>query len=229
MRTFLFSGIVFASVVAAVSAFADPTPTGVEVGLRSGYAIPLGQASGGGTNGDTDLSKIYTAVIPIWVDAGYRVNPNFYIGGFFQYGIGLIPKNALDGTGIQCGQGGVSCTGSVIMLGVDAQYHLMPEGTVDPWLGIGAGYEIGNANISDQGTSAGQSFNGFQFVNFQAGADYKAMPNLGIGPFVMFSLGEYGNCSFTGAASGQGNCSVPQKAVHEWFTFGLRGAYDINL
>jgi hypothetical protein len=105
----------------------------------------------------------------------------------------------------------------------------MPEGTVDPWLGIGVGYEIGNINISQGGTSFGQSFNGFQFVNVQAGADYKALPNLGLGPFVMFSLGEYANCSFSGAASAEGNCSIPQKAVHEWFTFGLRGVYDINL
>jgi opacity protein-like surface antigen len=228
MRTFLFSGIVLSSFAAAASAFAEPSPTGVEVGLRSGYAVPLGQAAGNGTNGSGDLSKVFSGVIPIWVDAGYRLNPNFYIGGFFQYGIGLIPKDALGSTTIQCGQNGVSCSGSDIMLGVDAQYHLMPDGAIDPWVGIGVGYEIGNVNVSEAGTSAGESFNGFQFVNAQVGADYKPTPNFGIGPFVMFSAGEFANCSLSGAASGE-TCTIPQKAVHEWLTFGLRGVYDINL
>jgi hypothetical protein len=60
------------------------------------------------------------------------------------------------------------------------------------------------------------------------GGDYKVMPNLGIGPFVMFSLGQYGSCSFSGALSSQ-SCSIQQTAMHEWLTFGLRGVYDINL
>jgi hypothetical protein len=214
--------------LAGSTARADATASGIEVGLRSGYAIPLGGLTGGGVNGSADLSKIYNGVIPIWVDAGYRLNPNMMIGAFFQYGVGLInTSGALSSAG--CGKNGVSCSGSDLKFGAQFHYHLMPDQTIDPWAGIGIGYEIGSASASAGGQSAGASYSGFQFVDIQVGADYKAMPNLGIGPFIDFSLGQFSSCSFTGAASGTGSCSIPQQAMHEWFTIGLRGAYDINI
>jgi hypothetical protein len=54
----------------------------------------------------------------------------------------------------------------------------------------------------------------------QLGADYKAMPKLGIGPFVMFGLGQFTNCG--------SNCTIQDTALHGWLTFGIRGEYDIN-
>ena len=35
------------------------------------------------------------------------------------------------------------------------------------------------------------SVSGWQFANVQIGVDYKVSPDLGLGPFVMFSPGEY--------------------------------------
>ncbi|HEY8039520.1 MAG TPA: hypothetical protein VIF15_06990, partial [Polyangiaceae bacterium] len=133
---------------------ADATPTGVEVGLRTGYAIPLGQIQGLPPNAPAgaptaDLSKVFSGVIPIWVDAGYRLNPNIYIGAFFQYGIGLV-NTANDATP-GCAQSGVSCSASDMMFGIDAHYHLMPDQTIDPWVGLGVGYEIASLSASAQG------------------------------------------------------------------------------
>ncbi|MGH7294434.1 MAG: hypothetical protein ACRELB_05865, partial [Polyangiaceae bacterium] len=211
------------------TAKADPTPTGLELGLRSGYAIPLGAATGGGTNGSNDLSKLYNGAIPIWVDAGYRLNPNLFIGAFFQYGIGLLNTSS-SGAAQGCSTPGVSCSGNDMKFGAQVHYHLMPDQTIDPWAGLGIGYEIASYSASAGGQSAGASFSGFQFVDIQAGADYKVMPNLGVGPFIDFSLGQFSSCSFSGAASAAGgSCSIPQKAMHEWFTIGVKGSYDINL
>lgn len=229
MRHVLFTGALVAAVVTTGSAArADATPTGIELGLRSGYALPLGNAAGG--TGDNSLSNIYNGVIPIWIDAGYRLNPNIMIGAYFQYGIGLLNTSKASlggGTNGGCNASGVSCSGSDMMFGVQAHYHLMPDATFDPWAGIGVGYEIGNVSASAGNVSGSVSYSGFQFVNVQVGGDYKAMPNLGIGPFVMFSLGQYSSCSFGGSISG--NCSIPNQAMHEWLTLGVRGAYDINL
>jgi hypothetical protein len=63
------------------------------------------------------------------------------------------------------------------------------------------------------------------FLELDAGARFP----LGVGPFVMFSLGQYVNCSYGGALSLSGNCTIQQTAMHEWLTLGVRGAYDINL
>ena len=226
MRYAILAGVVAAAGVffAAGTARADSTASGLEVGLRSGYAIPLGAAVGGGTGGSGDLSKVYNGVIPIWVDAGYRLNPNMMIGAFFQYGIGLVNTSNAP----ECKTPGVSCSGNDLKFGAQFHYHLMPEQTIDPWGGIGIGYEIANLSESSGGASAGESFSGFQFVDLQLGADYKAMPNLGIGPFVDFSLGQFSNCSVSGGGAGT-TCKIQQTAMHEWFTIGIRGAYDINL
>jgi len=211
------------------TARADATPTGIEVGLRAGYAIPLGDAAGAPAGGQAaSLSNIYSGMIPIQIDAGYRFTPNMMVGAFFQYGFAMIATGS--GSAAQgCSQSGVSCSGNDMAFGAQFHYHLMPDQTIDPWAGIGIGYEISSFSASAGGQSAGESFSGFQFVNLQIGGDYKVMPNLGVGPFVMFSLGEYSNCSFSGGLSSAGSCSIPNTAMHEWLSFGIRGAYDINM
>ena len=35
--------------------------------------------------GFTDSSKYASGIIPIWVDAGYRIDPHWYVGGYFQF------------------------------------------------------------------------------------------------------------------------------------------------
>jgi hypothetical protein len=200
------------------SARADATPTGIEVGLRTGYAIPAGDIQQSQALGDT-----VGGTIPIWIDAGYRFHPNAMIGAFFQYGISLWSSPGGDGKG--CGG---DCSASDIMFGLQFHYHLAPDETLDPWGGMGVGYEILVLDNPGTGNSAGvggMSYSGFQFVNLQIGADYKLTPSLGVGPFMMFSLGEYSGCSYTQL----GNCTIQSSALHEWFTLGIRVAYEPKL
>ena len=196
-----------AVVLSGNTARADPTPTGLEVGLRTGFALPLGSVQQ-----SLPLRDTVNGTIPIWIDAGYRFHPNAMIGAFFQYGIGLMNS---DGTALGmkiCGSSD-NCSVSDIVFGLQFQYHLMPDATFDPWGGVGFGYEI--LGLDDPGTAnntgaGGASYSGFQFANLQIGGDYKVMPNLGLGPFMMFSLGEYSGCSYTAL----GNCAI-QMAMHE--------------
>jgi outer membrane protein W len=236
MRVAMVASALLACMAVSSTALADGSSGAVEVGLRTGYAIPLGAAVGGGQNGSANLDKAISGAVPIWIDAGYRLNPNLYIGAYFQYGIGFVASNAAffssGGTTATCGQNGLSCSTNDLKFGIDAHYHLMPGNTIDPYGGIGIGYEILNFSFSDGGQNGSQSFNGFEFLNLQVGADYKVMPDLGVGPFVMLSFDQYSNCGYGGAlatAAGGSSCSIAQKAVHEWFTIGVRGAYDIHL
>ena len=210
------AGVALAGAMAAGSARADGGA--VELGLRTGYAIPLGDATGG--NPSHPLSDVVSGMVPIWIDAGYKLNPNMYIGANFQYGITFINN---DKTG--CGMSGANCSANDLMFGIDFHYHLMPDQTIDPWGGVGVGYEILNLSSGQDSTGV----NGFQFLNLQLGADYKAMPNLGIGPFLMFSMGEFSNCSATVQGMSASSCKIDNQALHEWLTIGVRGAYDIGL
>ena len=134
MRSIIvWSTIVGTLVLASRSALATEEPTGVEVGLRTGYALPMGDAMGQtpGVKSDTTMSDVISGGIPIWVDAGYRLTPNVYIGGFFQYGILFINTDHET----YCKASGISCSANDIMFGVNAHYHFMPNATFDPWAG----------------------------------------------------------------------------------------------
>jgi hypothetical protein len=231
MRSIPLIGAAAALLVASMPALADRHREVLELGLRLGYSLPLGRVHGAETmtNGVTtatspaeSLSDAARSQIPIWADIGLRATPRLYVGGFFQYGIAFVPNNSTTG----CRVGGVSCSGHDLMFGVDAHYHIMPGTTLDPWVGLGVGYESFGTSQSANGQSASGSFSGFQFVNVQAGGDCMLTPNLGVGPFVAFSLGEFTSASYDQGATSTSS-SVEYTGLHEWLTIGVRGAYDI--
>jgi hypothetical protein len=204
----------------------DEVPSGIELGLRTGYAIPLGNYAGGGAG---NVSDIVSGAIPIWIDAGYRIaSPNLFIGAYFQYAIGLVANNAAQTVagGGQCGQGGLSCSANVLKYGIQAHYHIAPAANFDPWVGLGIGMESLNASASLNGTSGNGTLSGWDYLIFQAGGDFHVASSFGIGPMLMFSLGQYNNLS-TGGAAGNTSASIQNTAMHEWLTFGVRGVFDI--
>ena len=223
----------------ATASAADPSTTpaasnagpesGLSFGLCTGYSLPLGKFQGdttttvGGTTTTVtgaSLSDSVSGRIPIWVDAGYKINRNIYVGAFFQYGLMFVntDKNA------NCKASGVSCSAHDIVIGVNAHYHIMPEAVFDPWVGLGFGYEIAGFSQSAGTQTVDSSAKGLQFVSFQAGGDYKVTPAFGIGPFLSFSLAQYSSFS-----SGNVSVDVTNTALHEWLTIGVRGVYDIAL
>lgn len=200
-------------------------PSGIELGVRTGYALPFGEQEGAAAGGNSQsLSDAYDGVVPIWIDAGYRFNPRWYAGAFFQYGIALVneAKNQV------CVGTRTGCSGRDIQLGLDAHYHFMPRAGFDPWIGFGAAYEIASSSSSAGGTTMSSSFSGFQFVNVQLGGDYKPMRDLGVGPFVVASVGEYSSCSASWPG-GSDSCAERGSGPHGWLTFGVRGVYDIHV
>src|SRR5262245_52611991 len=76
--------------------------SGIELGLRVGYGLPLGTAYGVSGLPNPKLSDLISGMIPFWADVGYRIDPNWYVGGFFQFGIGLVPSSLC--SGITCSE-----------------------------------------------------------------------------------------------------------------------------
>lgn len=213
------------------SATATPAPaaagggsSGVEVGLRLGYALPMGSvAKAPDPVGEQKLGDLVKGAIPIWLDVGYRLNPNIYLGAYFQYGIVSINKDSPANSA--CNKSGVDCSASSMTFGVMGAYHIMPDQTFDPWVGLGVGYEMLSGKASAGGVESKSSFSGLQFANLQVGGDYRVNKNLGIGPFVSFAIGQYGSC--TSDPGGKDCFQGVDKAMHEWLTIGVRGAYGI--
>src|SRR5205814_1347147 len=156
---------------------AEPTPSAMNTSSSSG-----------------DLSDAVTGMIPVWIDVGYRLNPNLFIGGFFQYGFGIVNKDKNPGCG--------SCSAHDIAFGADVHYHILPAASFDPWVGAGIGYEIFGFSSSSSVPLLGNvdlstSLSGLQFLTLQAGGDFKVTPDFAVGPFVNFALGQYSSASVT--------------------------------
>ena len=223
LRLALF-GLAVSSTLIASNAFAEEASsgTGVQVGLRLGYALPMGESVK-----DSKMSDGLKSAIPIQVDVGYRVIPALVIGGFFSY----APLQLKDGD--QGCPSGADCSNSQLRFGVQAHYHLMPTEKFDPWLGAGIGYELVNSKATKGSVESSFSYGGFEFLNLQAGADYKVMPKLGIGPYLSFALGQYSKSSAklsgTGVADYDRSADIDsdKKAMHQWLTISVRGAFDL--
>jgi hypothetical protein len=212
-RMTVAAGVAAAIALGSHAARADEQ-SGFSLGLRTGYSIAMGSAVSGVSNSDLN-----GGMMPFWLDAGYRFNPNLYVGGFFQYGLTSPPNHG-------CGPAS-SCDGSDLRGGIDATWSFMPSQTADPWLGLGIGYETARVYVSDlSNTETSYIYHGFQYLDIQGGLDLRVVKQLPFGPFFDLSFGQYSKESHTDA---NGNSSdVPmQSTLHEWLTLGIRGRFDL--
>jgi hypothetical protein len=178
-------------------------------------------------------------MVPFGVDAaGYRFTPRFYAGVYFTYGVGSLPS----GVGQSCASPGAGCSLRDLRLGVDVQVHVLPMKRLDPWIGLGAGYEwldaswndgfvswpwFGALHGSDHGGDVGAELRGWEFADLQAGFDYRLAAQWAVGPVLMLSLAEFDTYSqylpSTQYAPSSSRSSSVDKSLHAWLLLGVRG------
>ena len=190
-----------AAAVASLLA-ASPASAQVTVGARLGAGFALGDV--GGTLPMSDWTQ---GQIPLQLDVLYRVTPRVRVGGYFSWGFGL-PGDACDG---------LDCTAAVTRLGVEGTFAFT-GGSFVPWVGAGIGYEW---NTVDAGAEKG-SFTGFELLGLQAGGDFVVSPRLSVGPYAMFSLGQYDEGAIDGSKG-----PIRDRRMHQWLSLGVRGTFDL--
>ena len=194
---------------AAVLCLARPGParggeqSGLTLGARAGYGIPLGDAMSGVSLGD-----LVSGQVPLQLEAGWRLDPSWRLGLYARYGFASI-------AGASC-PAGASCSGQNLGLGAEAVYAFGAD-RIRPWVGAGLGVEWQTAKV------AGNELRlfGLELLNLQAGVDFRPSAPVGIGPFASFSLGQY-----LTAASGGVRRDLTT-AMHQWVQLGVRGAFDL--
>lgn len=227
----LFLGVVAS--VAVLGSVSNARAEGFELGARLGYGIPMGKITGG--TGDNDLSSGISGMVPLQLDLGYRVIPSLMVGGYFMYGFGIT------GDTIQkiCDAGeaagaDVSCSSHDLRLGLQAHYHILPDETVDPWVGAGIGYEWLGFGIDQSVGGASQTVSvlghGWEFINLQTGADFSLAPGIALGPFLSLSVAQYSktttSCDGTGCTADDSMSEdIDKTAMHEWLMLGVRGDF----
>lgn len=211
----------------------DSPPIRFELGTRIGYSFPSGDYL---TGASFDRPSVDAATpstkssLPLIADLGLRIGSHWYMGGFFQY--------ALVGTDcLQASQGWkINCDAHDIRVGAAFRYHFAPRGSVDPWVGWGLGYEWLSTSIagtSNQGdVSVSQTFGGWNLLDVMFGVDVHATRSFGFGPYAELTYGTFANDSVQASGSGQSasaSGSISSTSQHQWFTIGVRGAFDIGV
>jgi hypothetical protein len=191
---------------------------GVDFAARLGYAVPLGNSTGG-----THLSMGTGGAEALVLEVGYRVNGRFTIGGLFQYAVAQMKGGLLAGCGY-----GTDCSGRVLRVGIEAIYNFNLDTTLTPWVGLGTGYEWFPVTASANGSSGSSTVRGFEFATVHAGGDFRVSPQLTLGPFVSFSLAEYASYEqyFPPDFPG-GYMPINDKSMHEWLQLGIRARFGI--
>ncbi|HVU06051.1 MAG TPA: outer membrane beta-barrel protein [Polyangiaceae bacterium] len=214
MKRIVGAGLAAVTLLGAGAAAAAPNDAGPDLGLRLGYGIAMGDAAK-----NAAMSDGVKGQIPIWIDAGYRFNPNIMAGLYFSYGFAQLADKACPS--------GADCSAHDMRLGIQGQYRFSPGENINPWVGVGFGLEWAGYSASAGGAEAKSSFNGIEFLDLQGGADFKVADCLGIGPFLSFSLGQYNSGSVTVPGLGTVDGDITNKAMHEWLMFGVRGVFEL--
>jgi len=163
---------------------------------------------------DGKLSDLFKSQIPIWIDAGYRIDENLFAG------IAQLKEDCPDGA---------DCSASDIRFGLQGQYHLSPAESMDPWLGVGIGYEMAKSKTSGGGQEVVNKISGFEFLNLQGGLDFQASEGLGVGPFLSLSVGQYSKYKKEAPEilGGNSDGDIEDKGIHEWLLIGVRGSFQL--
>jgi hypothetical protein len=148
--------------------------------------------------------------IPLIVDLGWRFLPQLYLGAYGQVAPVVVR------TGTDACPDSADCSGVNWRIGVELDYHPLPASRLDPYVGVGAGYEMlhrsvnGPITVSSSavgttgmgggtGTTAPKSGmtnasiidQGWEMAAVTLGLDVRASDMLGIGPFVTGTFGRY--------------------------------------
>jgi len=192
------------------------------LGARVGYAFPTGKVDDGP---DADLGDYWKNQIPLQVDVGFKLSPALTLGGYVSYGF----SSAGDVADAElCSLTDVDCSLSIVRLGVQLDYAFETASpSVVPWFGVGTGYEwarikadgpVGEAKLTDKG---------WEILNLQVGADFKAGPSFAVGPFAQYAFGKYTRIELEDEDGNTLGGDVEDTAMHGWFQIGVRGRFGL--
>lgn len=152
---------------AAALAQTPKARTGFQAALRTGYSIASGEVEGASGNPSDAVLHQWPGI----VDIGFKVTPELFVGVYSGLSAGV-------------GSCATTCTSYGFQLGAELQYHILPNGFVNPWVGYGLGLEF-------LAIAPVRGYSGFEFARLMGGADFRLDRVFGLGPFVDFSLTKY--------------------------------------
>jgi hypothetical protein len=208
----------------------------LHLALRTGFGLPLGAYADVRTIAgfrDTDVNALADdthGAIPLWLDVGYRLTPHWMLGVYGMAGF-VLPKTAegIDPLGGGCPEG-LDCSAFGVRLGLQAQYRFLPGEPLDPWVGLGVGYEWIWSNVNGElfnfAIDASSGYSGPDLAHVQGGLDVALGEGASLGPFLSLSAMRYTSCSAQ-LAGEDVSCELDEQSWHGWLMLGARGALEL--
>ncbi len=180
-----------------------PTEGGLELSLGFGYGRGLGPVGAGVPTMQGFSRGGGTAVL----DLGWRVNGRWMAGTYGEFG--LFEANESDTTSSRSAA-----------LGIQGQFHVMPERRYDPWIGLGFGWRGYWADRH----SGKYKLQGLDLVRVRVGVDSRVSQTLAIGPVVGMTVTQFLSASPGGS---RGYSDVTDRKINTFFFGGLAGRFSL--
>jgi hypothetical protein len=114
-------------------------------------------------------------------------------------------------------------------LGAALRWHWPSSGTLHPWVSLGLGVEWLSFR---RGTDTDVEAKGYD-LDLQIGSDVRLSRWWTLGPYVSVRAGMYDHLAlhphFRGGSPSEVDLSYSDRALHEWFTIGIRGTFASTL
>lgn len=187
-------------------------------------SFPFGSATG--ARGDELSARYGWQWMPLEVGLGAKVIDELYIGGYFNFAVGLEGDDPHTEAHCEAGNDAiddVSCSSLSVHAGVEARFSFTPAESLSGWLGYGFGVVSGNETISDAGRySESVTASGLELARLSGGLDFRVSRGFGLGPFALAAIDRYSSqrtrinnvTTFSG--------SIGDAALHAWLSVGLR-------
>jgi len=190
--------------------------TAFEAGARLGVNFPFGQSSAG-----KSLSTNVGPAFALSVELGVRLLGRYELAVVGLYALGTVNTTTSAG----CYTGSNACTAATGELGLEFIYHPLGLAAVDPFVGVGGGYEWLPIWATVSGRNYNLALGGWNWVQVQGGVEFAVGKLVRVGPYLALSVGEYDTVSYTvptasGPLSGSG--AVANPAAHLWLSVGMR-------
>jgi hypothetical protein len=217
-----FAFLVMATAGAAWAQSVEPEPTGFEIGLRAGYALPFGELLPGRALSDTAKGGV-----PFIVDLGYRLTPHLYVGGLLSYAVLRVNKTEL-GCNTQVIDGPGDCSGTALRFAPDVQYRQVLGGDLVAWGDAGLGVELLRIRYDEGGFGLpgpiSNSWSGVEIAHVEAGLGKRLHPRLVVGPFASYAVGQFRSAASSGNGRTQ-SADITDKRLHAWLILGVRAMF----
>ncbi|WP_223638789.1 porin family protein [Corallococcus sp. EGB] len=209
----IIASLALTSFLGALPAAAqEPKKSGLALGVRGAIGIPVGDSFR-----DTSLRDTFGTTVAPQVDVSWFFSRQLSLGGYFQYGIGSGPHDSCSG------ENNPSCTSTVLRVGVDLDYHFLPDGFIGPWVGVGVGYEIGKLEAGRGASNTWLKLEGYDLAHAHLGLDLHLTRSIAVGPYISASVGQYSEGAVRlGDVETSDNLTSDEKRIHVWVQPGVR-------